>query len=202
MTDNPTPGELTPASSSPETPKGTPPVHYAGFWIRFIAEMIDTTVLTVAAWILEMGLLWILYGIRAEMQRRAGEVVPTFNDAFNSFFLQMFNLGVYVCLAFPYYVWGHFRYGTTLGKIPFRIFVVDHRTNGAISLRQSIYRCIGYVVSYAILMTGYLMAAFHPEKRALHDLMAGTASVILKKKSSQSEMTEELPPEPAPTQVF
>jgi uncharacterized RDD family membrane protein YckC len=46
-----------------------------------------------------------------------------------------------------------------------------------ISMKQSVIRSIGYAISYLPLAAGYLMAAFHPEKRALHDLLAGTVSI-------------------------
>ncbi len=154
-----------------------PEVRYAGFWIRLLADILDGLILTVVSWILQMAILGVFYGIWVALGRARGEMVPGFAEAFSPFFLQMFNVGVYFCIAFPYYVWGHFRWGTTLGKLPLRIYVVQAESLASVTLKQSIIRFFGYGLSYAIFLTGFLMAAFQPEKRALHDLLAGTVSV-------------------------
>jgi uncharacterized RDD family membrane protein YckC len=162
------------------SPQAALPVRFAGFWIRAVAEILDSVILTVASWVVELALLRLFYLIWKLSKGGTGVEIPAFDDAFNSLFLQMFNIGIYLCLAFPYYVWGHFKYGTTLGKRPFRIYVVDHATLGSLTIAQSITRFFAYGISYALFMTGFIMAAFHPQKRALHDLMAKTASVIKK----------------------
>ena len=140
--------------------------------------MIDSTVLTVASWLLEFMILGAIYwtGVLLHFFNTEG-----FLDVFNPFQLQVINLGAYALVAAPYYVIGHYRYGTTLGKKPLGIYVVDNATLGPITLKQSWIRCAGYIVSYLPFAAGYLMAAFHPEKRALHDWMAGTVSIRRKK---------------------
>ena len=142
---------------------------YAGFWIRLLADMIDTIVLTVAAWFVELMILGVVYWI--------GHYAAPFQDAFNALWLQIANGVIYLLLAAPYYTWGHYRYGTTIGKRPFRIYVVSEATRLPITMKQSILRSLGYVVSYLPMGAGFLMAALHPEKRALHDLIAGTVSI-------------------------
>lgn len=153
-----------------------PKYQYAGFWIRFLAHLIDSTFLTFVSWLLEWGILWIFYGI-STLFSTAGGTLPTFEDAFNSFFLQIFNAGIYFCLAFPYYVWGHFKWGTTLGKKVFGIRVVSEITGENISLNQSITRFFLYGFSYVVMGLGFLMAAFQPRKQGLHDIFAHTVSV-------------------------
>jgi uncharacterized RDD family membrane protein YckC len=155
----------------------SPAPRYAGFWIRFLADIIDTLVLTLVSWIVEFIVLGAIYLVWGFILSRQGETIPGFFDAFNAYALQMVNIGMYFCVAFPYYVWGHFRWGTTLGKKPFGIYVVDAKTLGPVTLKQSIGRFAAYGVSYALVATGFLMAAFHPRKQGLHDLMAGTVSV-------------------------
>jgi uncharacterized RDD family membrane protein YckC len=145
------------------------PTRYAGFWIRLIADLIDTTVLTVASWFAELMILGIVYWV--------GHYAQPFQDAFNALWLQIANAVIYTIFAVVYYTWGHYRYGTTLGKKPFRIYVVSESTRQPISMKQSILRTVGYLVSYIPVGAGFLMAAFHPEKRALHDLIAGTVSI-------------------------
>jgi uncharacterized RDD family membrane protein YckC len=151
---------------------------YAGFWIRLVADLLDTALLTAVSWFLELILLGAIYFVGARAQSFTG----AFSDAFNPFFLQVFNAVLYVLLAIPYYVWGHLRYGTTLGKRPFRIYVVNASDHQPISMKQSWIRCLSYAVSYAPLCAGFIMAAYQPEKRALHDLFAKTVSIIKPKR--------------------
>lgn len=150
---------------------------FAGFWIRLVADILDGLLLTVVSWIVEYLLLGVFYWAWSAWLSRQGQPIPSFGRAFDPLMLQVFNAGLYLCLAFPYYVWGHFRWGTTLGKRPFRIYVVSVESLGHITLNQSIARCLGYVPSYLLFGTGFLMAAFHPEKRGLHDLIARTVSI-------------------------
>jgi uncharacterized RDD family membrane protein YckC len=152
-------------------------VRFAGFWIRFVANVIDGMLLTLGAWLLEVVLTGAFYLVWSKLKAQGGESVPPYSDAFNQFWLQIFNMGLYLCLAFPYYVIGHFKWGTTLGKRPFRIYVVDAKDLKPISMSQSVKRFCSYLLSYVVFAAGYVMAAFHPQKRALHDLIAGTVSV-------------------------
>jgi uncharacterized RDD family membrane protein YckC len=155
-------------------------VRYAGFWIRFVAHVVDTIILNVAGTILE----YILLGTAALlMHHEYGAWNGSFG--FSAVFVQVFEVGLYVCIAFPYYVWLHFRDGATWGKRLVGVRVV--RTDlGPISIQQSILRCVGYVLSYLPFCAGFLMAAFHPEKRALHDLIAGTVSIRVEKSAPQA----------------
>ncbi|MEA1918610.1 MAG: RDD family protein, partial [Campylobacterota bacterium] len=46
-----------------------------------------------------------------------------------------------------------------------------------LSNKQLIIRYIGYIVSIIPLMIGFFMVAFRSDKRALHDLLAGTVVI-------------------------
>lgn len=152
-------------------------IRYAGFWIRLVAEIIDSTLITIASLILQavmtLFLQWIINLIAANSS------IDFFSkDAGATHFI--INGFLYMLLAAPYYILGHYRFGTTLGKKPFGIYVVCEKKHGALSLKKSIIRCLGYIPSY-IFGIGFIMAASHPKKQALHDVIAGTVSVILKK---------------------
>jgi len=155
---------------------GSSGVRFAGFWIRFAASFIDWTILTIASWVAQLMILGVVYWMRIFVSHSGGGTGGFF-DAFNPLWLQVMNGILYLLLSLPYYIIGHRRYGTTLGKRPFRIYVVDNSTLGPITLKQSVIRCFGYAVSYMVFMVGFIMAAYHPTKRALHDLIAGTVSV-------------------------
>ncbi len=150
---------------------------YAGFWIRFVAYIIDSIFLTIVSWLVQFAILGLIYSVMAWYQTRHGQTPASFFDTFNFYWLQVFNVGFYASVAFPYYVWGHFRYGTTLGKYPFGVYVVNAGDYSKLTLAQSIQRCLGYVLSWILFVCGYLMAGLHPRKQGLHDLIAGTISV-------------------------
>jgi len=149
-------------------------IRYAGFWLRFVAEFIDSMLLTIASTVIELMFFGIWYWVRILLTGDSGE---SFSQSYNALLFQVVNAVLYLLLAVPYYSYAHYRYGTTLGKVGLRIYVVNAADHRALSLRQSVIRCLAYTISYLPLMTGFLMAAFHPEKRALHDLIAGTVSI-------------------------
>jgi len=130
---------------------------YAGFWIRFAAHLIDFILLNLVEVGLEYGISLPL-GLSAVVQQVLG-VILSFG------------------LCYFYYVVIPMRRGTTLGKQVFGIYVLDASTGGLFTKKQAVIRLFSYLLSYAIVGCGFLMAAFHPQKRALHDLIAGTVSV-------------------------
>jgi uncharacterized RDD family membrane protein YckC len=146
---------------------------HAGFWVRFVANLIDWIVLSIATGAAQLLLLGAYYWVA----RMGSEGGPSFADAFDGGFLQLMNSALYGSAAIAYYGWGHYRYGMTLGKRALDIRVVDATTGAGISLGQSLLRCFGYAVSYAPLFLGFVIAGMHPRKQALHDLIAGTVCV-------------------------
>src|SRR5207253_5252844 len=85
--------------------------------------------------------------------------------------------GTLVALMFVfgsvYYVALHALFGQTVGKMVVRVQVV--RTDGGgLAVGRSILRSLGYIVSGATLLVGYVIAGLRRDKRALHDLLAGT----------------------------
>lgn len=130
---------------------------YAGFWIRLIAHVIDFVLVNGVELALE-------YGISK----------PLDLSAFNQ---QVVGVIISIGLSYWYYCRYQVKKGTTLGKKIFDIYVIDEKTGAGLTHRQAIIRLVGYLASYAIFGCGFLMAAYHPQKRALHDLIAGTISV-------------------------
>lgn len=130
-------------------------VHPAGFWIRFLAIVIDGLCLAAAEGVLGVLIVGLLFGRPRTLPALAG--------------LWVFN----VFLGSIYPVIFHWRWGQTLGKMAVHVKVVTV-AGGPLSLNASIIREIGYWVSFLTLCIGYLMAGLRSDKRALHDLMAGT----------------------------
>ena len=126
---------------------------YAGFWIRFLAMLIDGVV------------LWALSALTFDLIRKAQGIGPL-----DISWVDLVEIIVYLA----YYIILTVVYGQTLGKMVVGIRVIPQEGGanrwGAIILRE----VIGKFVSAIILLFGYLMAAFDSKKRAMHDRIAGT----------------------------
>lgn len=138
------------------------PVTYAGLWRRFIAYLIDQSVLGASA---------VAVGLNA----RGADSDP--------FDMQLLFLALYAGFAAIYYTVGVYRYGKTLGKAALGVAVIDETTHGLASLRQALLRSLGSALS-SFLWFGYGVAAFHPRKKTFHDLISGTV-VIVKRNSNK-----------------
>lgn len=133
----------------------------AGFWIRVLAVLIDYGFFLLLGLAVEVvaTLLWDEWAASSRVFR-----VSRF----------VFN----VLFGFWYYIMFHWLWGQTIGKmvVGIRVVTVDA---APISLPVSILRWLGYFVSALPLLIGYVMAGVRGDKRALHDLIAGTRVVRL-----------------------
>ena len=81
-------------------------------------------------------------------------------------------------LALALVGWG--RFGTTPGKhlLGLSVTMVDAKPGQVgIGTTKALIRWLGYMVSGMVLGIGFLLIAFRPDKRGLHDLLAGTMVV-------------------------
>lgn len=160
---------------------------YAGFWIRTLATLIDDVIMYIASTALTYFTLFVVFLILRP--------APTFGEAFSGGMIQVIGIGASIAIAIPYYIVFHYKLGQTPGKMPFRIFVRDENTGGPLTLGQSTGRYFATMLSALPLGAGFLMAAWNPKKKALHDTLAGTISVIIDPRAF--EKTVELPIEAA-----
>ncbi len=72
----------------------------------------------------------------------------------------------------------------TLGKALVGIAVMKKDLSGPISWVRAFLRAIGYYISGALLMCGFLWAFFDDKKRSLHDLLGGSVVVQIRAKSA------------------
>lgn len=136
---------------------------FAGFWIRFLAHLVDFILWNAAE-------LTIEYGITLPL--KLGTVAQQ-------------GISVVATLVIPYlyYVEWQVRQGDTIGKRWFGIRVVDAATGGPMSRKQAVGRLYAYLVSYVMLGCGFFMVAFHPQKRGLHETLSGTYSLRRKREA-------------------
>jgi uncharacterized RDD family membrane protein YckC len=148
----------------------------AGFWIRAVAALIDFAV---------FGLVQVSFRlIGAKIVGPDAESIASFKPI-ATFFTLVFA-GVYTTVL-------HALGGQTIGKLIVGIRVVGG-DGGVPSLGTAFLRHLGYFASGAFLTLGFVMAALRADKRALHDLIAGTRVERLPKPDAGE-------PAPAPRQA-
>lgn len=152
----------------------------AGFWIRFVAIFLDGIVYTILLFGLSLVVMALTGGSMMQMMTVTGS--GQMGDAqFQAMAAQMstsFLLinGLNLLLYLVYIIIPTGRSGQTLGKKICGIRVIRAAgERGSIGFGRALLReIIGKWLSGLIFGLGYLMVAFHKQKRALHDLVAGT----------------------------
>ncbi|MCQ2410657.1 MAG: RDD family protein [Elusimicrobiaceae bacterium] len=71
----------------------------------------------------------------------------------------------------------------TLGKSLVGIAVVQQDLSGPISFGRALLRAVGYYISGALLMCGFLLAFFDDRHRSLHDMFGGSVVVQIRQRS-------------------
>ncbi len=142
----------------------------AGFWIRFLALLVDTGI------VLGIGaLLWpLLFGESFFVRETIRDVNEDLSVTTTTLFRTQ-NWHTLMWLAYSIILLALF--GTTPGKMLFKIRVYDRRANGGrrgIGFISASVRTLGTLVSGMTLLIGFIMAGFRRDRRALHDLIAGT----------------------------
>lgn len=131
---------------------------YAGFWIRVVANLIDSVVLFIPLFIINFVLQMMTLMADSE-----GVIVGVLTV------LILLNL---IIVALYYILTTSSKMQGTVGKKLLNMRVVDAGGN-RISAGRSFGRFLSYMLS-GFLYIGYIMVGLTPEKRGLHDYIAGT----------------------------
>src|SRR5437867_1196089 len=132
-------------------PVGAPAAAYGGFWIRFLALVVDSAILNALNFMILGGAFYAL-GVTG--------------------LLPAVLLVVLIYLLYWPLMQASGRQAT-VGKALLGMKVTD-ASGGRISLLRSFGRELSKIISGMVLMIGYLMAGFSGRKQSLHDLIAGT----------------------------
>jgi uncharacterized RDD family membrane protein YckC len=139
-----------------ESPGYEAPMNYAGFWVRFLAVILDSLILWSLSELLfnPLGLL----------------IVLEYN------FISMISI-LELVTGFLYYVILTAIWGQTLGKMALGIKVIRQDgtplTWGTVVFRE----IVGKLLSAVIFLAGYIAVAIDPKKRGWHDHIAKTLVV-------------------------
>jgi uncharacterized RDD family membrane protein YckC len=160
---------------SPLPVPALPGVRYGGFWIRFVAHMIDSLIVGAAFGIVAIPLGLMMGGIGASLgpNPTPERLATTLPVMFGSIAM-LVVLGMGVRLAYEVYFLS--TRGATPGKMVLGLKVV-RAGGGPVTPGLAAGRYFGEVVTGMTLTIGYIIAGFDREKRALHDHICGTRVV-------------------------
>jgi len=144
------------------------PVYYAGFWLRFVALIIDTVIIGIVAvpiFLLLGGALGL--SMSSIAQNPNGMAVGSLMGG-----LMLFEgcavLGVWLYYA----LLESSAWQGTIGKKVLGLRVTDLEGQ-RVSFGRATGRFFGKIVSNLTFYIGYIMAGFTEKKQALHDMIAG-----------------------------
>ncbi len=138
---------------------------YAGFWIRFVAALIDATLMFGLLHLVTM-LLGSSITIGGLHNGQSAEKIYAMQR--NMRILVGFLLGGFYRVGME-----SSEYQGTLGKLAMRIKVTDLAYQ-RLSITHAALRYASKIVSVFTLGIGYIMAGFNNQKQALHDRLAET----------------------------
>jgi uncharacterized RDD family membrane protein YckC len=140
----------------------------AGFWIRFLAAIIDGIILSIVGSVVN-----VVFG---GAMGAATLTQPSDSAATAGLLAGLFGIGMILSMVIQlgYYVILTGIYGATLGKMILGLRVVD--TSGQkIGIGKAVLReIIGKFVSGLVFGLGYIWVAFDEKKQGWHDKIAGT----------------------------
>jgi uncharacterized RDD family membrane protein YckC len=151
---------------------------YAGFWIRFVARMIDGAITAVVSYIFQIPMFFVLARMGTRSSRRGGGEFDMDSLAL-LISAAAFAILMSLLAQCAYEAWFLVNKSATPGKLILGLQVV--RTDGRpFTWGAGIGRFFAYFLSSLTLYIGFLMAAWDEEKRALHDRICDTRVVHVK----------------------
>ena len=138
-------------------------VTYGGFWVRFVAVLIDGILLWVVDYILGFAILG------------SGTTPRIANPADVGAAMSRVGVSSLISLVVgcSYETFFIARMGATPGKMALGLKVI--RADGSpLSYGRAAGRYFAKILSAIILFIGYIMAGFDAQKRALHDMICDT----------------------------
>ncbi len=149
---------------------------YAGFWLRFVAYLIDYAVFSVAGLLIAIPTIFAIVGIAIGFE---GIEEPTELLENGNLLKVGILVGIIVLVSIfsivagwlYYALFESSKYGGTLGKMAVGIKVTDIEGR-RVSFARATGRYFARIVTNMTLLIGYIMAGFTEKKQALHDILA------------------------------
>ena len=149
--------------------------HYGGFWIRFLAIIIDGIIIGVVSAIIRipLGLAGLGVGLGLGRNPDPNQVLAAIPAVMSLIGLSFL---INLALSLAYDVYFLTTKGATPGKMALGLKVI-RADGGPITAGVAIGRYFGKILSGIVLWIGFIIAGFDGEKRALHDHICGTRVV-------------------------
>ncbi|WOK06486.1 RDD family protein [Imperialibacter roseus] len=154
--------------------------NYAGFWLRFVAYIIDYIIVyTVQSFVLLPIFAALGFGFATtpglfDDSMSTEEAIGLF-AALASIASVTFLITLTIQVLY-YSFMESSKYQATVGKIALGLKVTDMEGN-KLDFGKALLRNLGKIVSSMILGIGYIMAGFTEKKQGLHDMIASTLVV-------------------------
>ncbi len=150
------------------TPNSAAPLalHYAGFWRRLVAGMLDLLLLIT----LTAPPLYLIYGHDYFFW------AVHYIDVFTAYGVWDVLLTKVLALLAILYCWTHG--GATPGKLLMHCIVVDATTLQPLRYRRAALRLAAYVVSALPFYLGFFWIGWDKRKQGLHDRIANTVVLV------------------------
>ena len=153
---------------------------YAGFWLRFVAYIIDYLIIQV----MQSFVVLPIFGALGFTIATTGDIdFDAMSDA------ELFGMiaaiasaagaAILISIAIQilyYALMESSKYQATLGKLALGLKVTD-MDGKKLDFGRSFLRQLGKIVSGMIFLIGYIMAGLTAKKQALHDMIAGALVV-------------------------
>lgn len=152
-----------PAPAPSSRPGPMPGWHYAGFWVRFLAIIIDGILLGVIT-----AALTPVWGPQVTVTGTGAAADFEVNATANA-------LGTLVGLVYFVGFWA-WR-GQTVGMMPFNMQVVGVADGKKIDVVRGLLRYVGFIIAAIPLLIGLIWAAFDSRKQGWHDKIASTVVI-------------------------
>lgn len=147
-----------------------PRVDYGGFWLRFLAYLIDGVVIIIGALVVAIPLVF-LTGLGTFLSQVHPE--EDLNDAWFWLITAILLATVSLAVTWLYHaLMESSEWQATIGKKVLDLVVTD-MAGCRVSFWRATGRHFAKIVSNMIYPFGHIMAGFTDQKQALHDMIAG-----------------------------
>lgn len=155
--------------------------HYAGFWLRFVAYIIDVIVIQIIQTFLILPILGLIglgivtqgweFNFDQMNEMDAFTLIATIFSLVSSLILIAYAIEV---LYFS--VMESSKYQATIGKMVLGLKVTDE-LGRPLEFPRALLRNFGKIISAMLFMLGYILAGITRQKQALHDIIASSLVV-------------------------
>jgi uncharacterized RDD family membrane protein YckC len=171
--------DLPKPEAPPQRPPGTivvtPVMIPAGFWVRLAAYLFD--MMLVGSLITVLMTPWAdwLKGVEDTIMEQTKSATPDLAVVIHGWLVLM---AINLPAQFLYFVAFNTAFGATPGKMALGLRILDAQ-GGKLTFKRAFLRHCSVLVSEMTFGLGFLLLLSNPDRRALHDLMAGTRVVFL-----------------------